>query len=105
VGTPERARRKAALAISELGVTDMATILGDTKVSPRDRINAFEQLKDVAMLGGKQVAAAAAAGGVGPVFGGALIQIVLPNGTHMQVGQVDPEPALPVIEGELGEVE
>lgn len=102
-GTPERARRKAALAISELGVQDMATLLGDPKVAARDRINAFSELKDVAMLGGKQVAAAAASGGaVG--FGGALIQIVMPGGASLQIGEADVEPKL-AIEGEATRIE
>lgn len=106
-GTPERARRKAALAISEIGVHDMAVIMGDGKVSPRDRISAFDQLKDIACLGAKQVAAAASAsGGAAIGFGGPLIQIVLPTGAELYVGEAEPVPQLlPVIEGEATRVD
>lgn len=101
-GTAERARRKAALAISELGVQDMATIVGDPKANQRDRIAAFSELKDVAMLGAKQqlaVATAAAAGAAG--LGGPLIQIMMPSGSSLKVGEAEPAPQLvPAIDGE-----
>lgn len=104
-GTPERARRKAALAISEVGVHDMAVIMGDSKSSPRDRIAAFDQLKDIAGLGAKQVAASIASTGAS-VFGGALIQIVMPNGAQLNVAEAEPEPKLlPAIDGEATRVE
>lgn len=102
-GTVERARRKAALAVSEVGITDMATLMGDPKVSARDRIAAFDQLKDIGGLGSKQQAAAASVG-LPMGFGGALIQIVMPNGAQLQVGAPD-DPALPAIEGESTRVE
>ena len=106
-GTTERARRKAALAIAEVGITDMAVLMGDPKVSPRDRINAFAELKDIAVLGSKQqIAAASAGGGAAVGFGGPLIQIVMPNGSQLHVGQAEPEPKmLPVIEGEAERIE
>lgn len=107
-GVTERARRKAALAVAEVGVQDMATLMGDSKVSPRDRIAAFDQLKDIAVLGSKQqIAAAAAVGGGGATaFGGALIQIIMPNGAQLNVGEVEPAGSgLPVIEGEVVPVE
>lgn len=101
-GTPERARRKALLAIAEVGVQDLAVIMGDPKVAPRDRINAFSELKDIAVLGSKQqIAAAASVGGAAVGFGGPLIQIVMPNGAQLHVGQAPAEEKLvPVIEGE-----
>jgi len=103
-GTPERARRKAALAIAEIGVVDMATIMGDGKANHRDRIAAFEQLKDIAMLGSKQQAAVAATGA--PVgYGGPLIQIVVPNGATLNIGEAEPvAPLVPVLEGKATEV-
>mgnify|MGYP006894097826 CR=1 FL=1 len=105
-GTPERARRKAALAIAEVGVQDMAVIMGDPKVSPRDRINAFSELKDIAVLGSKQQIAAAASGGGPAIGGGPLIQIVLPSGAQLHVGEAaKEEQLLPVIEGESERVE
>lgn len=106
-GTTERARRKAALAISEVGVQDMAALMGDPKVPARDRINAFSELKDIACMGTKQQVAAAAAGGAVVGFGGPLIQIVMPNGASLAIGEaaVDqtrlPEP----IEGEAQRIE
>ncbi len=105
-GTPERARRKAALAIAEVGVQDMAAIMGDPKVQPKDRIAAFSELKDVAILGAKQqIAAASTAPGAGG-FGGPLIQIVMPNGGQLNIGEVEPAPSLPpAIEGEATLVE
>lgn len=107
-GVAERARRRAALAVAEVGVQDMATLMGDTKVSPRDRIAAFDQLKDIAVLGAKQqIAAAAAVGGGGTGgFGGALIQIIMPNGAQLNVGEVEAAGnGLPAIEGESVRVE
>lgn len=103
-GTPERARRKAALAISEIGVQDLATIAGDPRVTARDRINAISELKDIACLGAKQQIAAAAGGAVGSSFGGALIQIFLPNGNQLHVGEAAVAPR-PIIEGEATLVE
>lgn len=103
-GTAERARRKAALVIAEVGVVDMATIMGDPKASPRDRIAAFDQMKDVAMLGSK-VQAAAAAGAVPIGYGGPLIQIIAPNGATLNIGEAEPAvPLVPVIEGTATEV-
>jgi hypothetical protein len=105
-GTAERARRKAALAISEVGVQDMAAIMGDPKVNPRDRIAAFSELKDVAVLGAKQqIAAATAVGGGSTGFGGPLIQIVMPSGGQLNIGEIEPEPQLPAIEGEAERIE
>jgi len=90
-GTGERARRKAALAISEVGVQDMAGIMGDLRASPRDRIAAFDQLKDVAGLNGKQVAAGA--GAQGAPAAGPLINIVLPGGVQVSVGETTVVPS------------
>lgn len=105
-GTVERARRKAALAIAEVGVQDMATIMGNPKANDRDRISAFDQLKDVAMLGTKQQLAAAGAVAGGGGFGGPLINIILPNGSQLHVGEVAPaEDVVPAIEGESTRVE
>ena len=99
-GTAERARRKAALAVAEVGVTDMATIMGDPKANHRDRISAFSELKDIACLGAKQQLAAAASGGGGGVaWGGPLVQIVMPGGQQLNIGEAAVE-ARPVIEGE-----
>lgn len=101
-GTPERARRKAALAVAEVGIVDMATIMGDPKANHKDRIAAFDQLKDIAMLGSKVQAGVIA--GAAPVagFGGALIQIVVPNGGTVSIGEAAPvAPILPAIEGEV----
>lgn len=104
-GTPERARRRAALAIAEVGVQDMATIMGDPKANHRDRISAFSELKDIAVLGSKQQIAAAATGG-GPVgYGGPLIQIVMPNGAQLNVGEAPKDTERPAIEGEATRVE
>lgn len=104
-GTPERARRKAALSIAEVGVHDMAVIMGDPKATPRDRIAAFSELKDIACLGAKQVVAAAVGGG-GAVFGGPLIQIVMPGGAQLAIGEAEVVPSLPgVIEGESVRIE
>lgn len=100
-GTLERARRKAALAVAEMVVQDMATISGDPKVSPRDRINAAQLLTDIGAVTAKQQIAAAS-GGAG--FGGALIQIVMPNGAQLQIGEAAPEEKLP-IEGEATRIE
>ncbi len=102
-GTLERARRRAALAVAEVVVQDMATISGDPKVAARDRINAAQLLADIGAVTAKQQAVVAGAGGVG--FGGALIQIVMPNGSHMQIGEAEPEPKLAVIEGQATRIE
>lgn len=100
-GTSERARRKAALAVAEVVVQDMAVISGDPKVAARDRIAAAELLKDVACLGSRAQVAAAAAGGAAVGFGGALIQIVMPGGGQLQIGEAPVDrPVVPVIEGE-----
>jgi hypothetical protein len=107
-GVTERARRKAALAIAEVGVQDMATIMGDPKANARDRIAAFDQLKDVAVMGAKQQVAAASAAGTGSAGGflGPLIQINMPNGASLSIGEVEPiANHLPVIEGEATKVE
>lgn len=66
-GIAERTRRKAAMAIEKFGVVDMATILGDEKVSAQARIAAFSELKDVAGLG-KQQTAMTAPGTSGPLI-------------------------------------
>lgn len=102
-GTVERARRRAALAIAEVGVHDMAVIMGDPRSPTGDRIKAFEQLKDVAVMGSRaQVAAVAAGGSAGPVFGGSLIQIIMPGGAQLDVGGIEEaeQAPRPVIEGE-----
>lgn len=106
-GVTERARRKAALAVAEVGVQDMATIMGDSKASPRDRIAAFDQLKDIAVMGAKQqVAAAAAVGGASAGFGGALIQIMMPTGAQLHIGEAEQvHNGLPPIEGEATRIE
>lgn len=101
-GTLERARRKAALAVSELVIQDMATISGDHKVAARDRIAAANVLVEVGAVSAKQQIAAGASGAV---FGGALIQIVMPNGTQLHVGEQEAEPQLPAIEGTAVRVE
>lgn len=97
-GTGERARRKAALAIAEVGVQDMATIMGDPKATPRDRIAAFSELKEVGMMGAKAQQAVAAGAAVGS-FGGPLIQIIMPNGAQINVGQVGIDEERAQIEG------
>lgn len=79
-GAVERARRKAALAISEFGITDMAAIMGDKGASPRDRVSAFSELKDIAGLG-KKAAVESAPGG------GPLVQIMLGN-QPLNIGEV-----------------
>jgi hypothetical protein len=106
-GTTERARRKASLAIAEIGVHDMAMIMGDPKANNRDRIAAFDQLKDIAVMGSKQqLAAAAAVGGSAIVGGGPLINIILPTGTQLQIGEASTaQPLVPVIEGESTRLE
>jgi hypothetical protein len=99
-GTPERARRKAALAIAEVGVVDMATIMGDPKASHRDRIAAFGELKDIGMLGSKVQAAVVAGAAPAAGYGGPLIQIVVPNGATLNIGEAEPiAPLVPVLEG------
>lgn len=102
-GTLERARRKAALAIAEVGVHDMAVIMGDAKVSARDRINAFAELREIAGIGGKPNPATGTMGGMGGY--GPLIQIVMPNGTQLSVGEAPVEPSLRTIEGEATRIE
>lgn len=106
-GTTERARRKAALTIAETGVLDMALIIGDPKASNRDKIAAFDQLKDIAVMGAKQqIAAAAAVGGGAVGFGGPLVQIVLPTGAQLNIGEAQVlGNGLPAIEGESHRVE
>jgi uncharacterized protein YutE (UPF0331/DUF86 family) len=76
-GVHERAKRKAALAIESVGILDMATIMGDKKALPKDRISAFNALKEVGAMDGKSALAAAQAGMAG--VGGPLIQIFFPN--------------------------
>ena len=100
-GTPERARRKAALAVAELGIVDMAAIMGDPKASHRDRIAAFGELKDIGMLGSKVQAAVVAGAAPAAGFGGALIQIVVPNGGTVNIGEAEPVAPLIPIEGEV----
>jgi hypothetical protein len=92
LGVAERARRQAKLAISEFGVHDMAVLMGDPKVLPRDRISAFDTLKDVAGLTSKGSAAAVNNASAGP-----LIQIFFPDGRQFDVNLPRPAPA---IEGE-----
>lgn len=103
-GTHERARRKAALAVAEMGVQDMATIMGDPKATPRDRIAAFSELKEVGMMGAKAQSAAAAGAVVGG-FGGPLIQIIMPNGAKLNVGEVGVDEERAALEGEFTTLE
>lgn len=98
-GTIEKARRRAALAVSEVVVQDMATISGDPKAPYRDRIAAANLLADIGGVTAKQQAALAGAGGT--AYGGPLIQIVMPDGASINVGVAEPEEKLPVIEGEV----
>lgn len=97
-GTIEKARRRAALAVSEVVVQDMATISGDPKAHARDRIAAANLLADIGGVTAKQQAALAGAGGT--AYGGPLIQIVMPGGERLNVG-VAPVESRPAIEGEV----
>lgn len=81
LGEVERARRKARLAVAEFGITDMATLMGDPKVSPQHRVAAFSELKEIAGLSGKTNAAGAVAAGMG----GPLIQINFPDGRQFGI--------------------
>ena len=103
-GTPERARRKAALAVAEVGVHDMACIMGSPKSSDRDRIAAMNVLVEVGMLGSKVQMAAATGAASGSSFGGPLIQIVMPDGAQLNVGMVGIDEQRAAIEGEFKEV-
>lgn len=104
-GTLERARRKAALSVAEFVVQDMATISGDPKVNARDRIAAGQLLVDIGGVSAKTQQALATAGAPAG-YGGALIQIFLPDGNQLHVGAAPPEESqLPVIEGEAKRIE
>lgn len=101
-GTAERARRRAAIAMSEFIIGDMATIAGDPRASNRDRIAAAEVVKDVSGLSAKQQAAAAAAVGAPVGYGGPLIQIIVEGQPTVQIGEAPKiRPPAPVIEGEV----
>lgn len=100
-GTLERARRRAALAVSEFVVTDMVQISGDPKVSPQHRIAAANVLVEVGHAGAKQQQGAAAAVGAVGAYG-ALIQIIMPNGTEINVA---PAPVVPQIGDALAKAE
>lgn len=66
-GAAERARRKAALAVDQFGITDMAAIMGNEKAAHKDRIAAFKELREVGAIDGKNALAAAQAGLAGPL--------------------------------------
>lgn len=106
-GTLERARRRAALSVAEFVVADMTDISGDPKVSPQHRIAAANVLVEVGHAGAKQQGAAASVGAVGSY--GALIQIIMPNGSEINVAAapvVTPlVDELAAIEGEFSYVE
>lgn len=101
-GTAERARRRAAIAMSEFLIKDMATIAGNENASNRDRIAAAEFVKDVSGLSAKVQQAAAAAVGApsGGFSSGPLIQIVVDGKATLTVNEAPalPPPA-PIIEG------
>lgn len=102
-GTMERARRKAALAVDAMIIHDMAVISGDAKATNRDRIAAAQVLVDVGAVSSK--AQLASAGAQTPIFGGALVQIFLPNGQQMHVGAAPAgDPTLPAINGDFAVV-
>lgn len=105
-GTLERAQRRARLAVAEFVVHDMAVISGDPKVAAKDRIAAAEVLVEVAGASAKVQQTAAATGlPVGGFGGGPLIQIVMPDGAKLNVGEAAAAPTLPPIEGESIRVE
>lgn len=92
-GTLERARRRAALAVAEFVVTDMAAISGDPKVSPQHRIAAANVLVEVGHAGAKQQQGAGAAVGAVGAYG-ALIQIIFPDGAQLNVASTPVVPKL-----------
>lgn len=100
-GTLERARRRSALAVAEFVVQDMTEICGDPKVSPQHRIAAANVLVEVGHAGAKQQASAAGSTGVVGSYG-ALIQIVMPNGTEINVA---PVPVVPQLTDDLATIE
>lgn len=105
-GTLERAQRRARLAVAEFVVHDMAVISGNDKVAAKDRIAAAEVLVDIAGASAKIQQTAAATGlPVGGFGGGPLIQIVMPDGARLNVGEAAPVPSLPVIEGAAVRIE
>lgn len=103
-GTAERARRRAMLAVAECVVHDMAVISGSERVAAKDRIAAAELLVEISGAAAKQQAAAAFTG-IPVGGGGPLIQIVMPNGAQLNVGEAAPVPTVPVIEGEARRLE
>lgn len=100
-GTLERARRRSALAVAEFVVADMTEISGDPKVSPQHRIAAANVLVEVGHAGAKQQQGAGASVGAVGAYG-ALIQIIMPNGTEINVA---PAPVVPQLGAEFEALE
>lgn len=93
LGTQERIKRKAAMALDQVGILDAASMAGDPKINPAVRLGMLEFLADVAGATGKNQAPGAASGGGGP-----LIVIHMPGQSPTQIGVVinhpTAEPAL-----------
>lgn len=78
-GTLERARRKAALAVSEFGVTDAVAIMGDPKASHKDKLSALELLVEIGGVTLKAQGVGAGNNAAAAVFGGSLINFSIPE--------------------------
>ena len=91
-GVQERARRRAQLAVAEYAVLDMAGIMGNDKMSARDRIAAANVLVDIGGMSAKVAAASTAGAGTAAVFGGPLIQIITPDGAQISIAQQQQNP-------------
>ncbi len=91
VGTAERARRKAALAIEQVGVISMASILHSDTATPGQKTDAYKALAGTA---GLDKPAATAMNPQGQ--GGPLINIIV-QGRELAVGAI--VPSQPAIEG------
>jgi hypothetical protein len=106
-GTVEIAKRKAALALEQMGVLNLADIMGDSGAPPQSRIAAYKELRETAGIvntgGGGASPNAAPAG-----FGGPLVVINMPARGTLTIGahlppEQPPEP-VPAIEGEAQRV-
>lgn len=97
-GTVEIAKRKAALALEQRGILDLAGILADEKAPGPARVAAFKELRETAGITNSGAAAVNPNAGTAG-FGGPLVVINLPARGVLSIGAIVPPEAPAAIEG------
>lgn len=96
-GTVEIAKRKAALAIEQAGVLNLAQIVGNDRLPAPARVAAYKELRETAGISSAGAAANPNAGTAGS--GGPLVVIQMGVRGVMQVGTIVPPEQPAAIEG------